>query len=192
MICLGSHSWEVTTRTKCWAPDANPLQPIGLTQSKFQTAFLTQQLADTWGEPRTHCMENGPCPLLSPCLMRQLWETIQLYTLFTLRSSNCLLVIVFLFPSCLHHYGPTASVPHFPPLRYCQLSWETKMKTWCGPEGRGVVEVLEVPKVLLCGLSALGFSKLMLTQLFVLCLPSWDIVVTSSSAQESGTHTPTL
>lgn len=62
MICSGSHSWEVTTRTKCWALGANPLQPIDLTQSKFQTAFLTRQWADTWAEPAEHSQYGKRTP----------------------------------------------------------------------------------------------------------------------------------
>ena len=85
----------MTTKTKCWALGANPLQPIGLTQPQFQTAFLTQQLADTWAEQKTHHMEKRHCPLRSPGLMRQLWGANSTLRLYTWRSSNYLLVIVF-------------------------------------------------------------------------------------------------
>lgn len=135
MICSGSHSWEVTTRTKCWALGANPLQPMDLTQSKFQTAFLTRQWADTWAGRSIPSMESGPRPLLSPGLLRQLWGD---YLTFLLSRQDPAIIYWLLYSPSSPVFSSTTPPPLFPafspPLFLVKLNDQDEDLV-CGPAG---------------------------------------------------------
>lgn len=73
VICPGSHSWEVTTRTRCRPLNANPSQHMGLTQSQFRMACQPWLLTyfRIWATAKnTHSVETRyhPVPFFRPNL----------------------------------------------------------------------------------------------------------------------------
>lgn len=129
---------EVTTRTKCWVLGANPRQPIDLTQSKFQLAFLTRQWADTWAERRIHSMEIGHRPLLSPGLLRQLWGD---YLTFLLSHQDPAIICCLLSsPSFPRHH--LCSHLFSPPLFLVKLTDQDEDSV-CGSEGPEITSFVD-------------------------------------------------